>query len=64
MRERAVELLLSFDWIEAKLNATGAPDLINNYQKVMQLVDKEVRLRLIRSLFHFRDTIFRSFLSM
>ena len=38
MIDKAVELLLSFQWIEAKLKATGAPDLINNYHKVMGLV--------------------------
>ena len=41
--DKAVELLLSFKWIEAKLRATGAPDLINNYHSVMQLVGNEVR---------------------
>ena len=43
MVDKAVELLLSFKWIEAKLRATGAPDLINNYHSVLQLVRNEVR---------------------
>ena len=42
MVDKAVALLLSFDWIEAKLKATGAPYLINNYHKVMAAVSDEV----------------------
>ncbi len=42
LTEKAVELLLSFPWIESKLLATGAPDLINNYHKVMKLVGDDV----------------------
>ena len=42
MTEKAVELLLSFHWIGAKLKATGAPDLISNYHKVMELVSEDV----------------------
>ena len=43
MVDAAVELLLNFKWIASKLRATGAPDLINNYHSVLQLVENEVR---------------------
>ena len=42
MVDKAVELLLDFSWIDAKLRATGAPDLINNYHRVLRLATEEV----------------------
>ena len=42
--DKAVELLLSFKWIEEKLRATGAPDLINSYHKVIKLVQDDVSM--------------------
>ena len=44
MVDKAVELLLSFKWIEEKLRATGAPDLINSYHKVIKLVQDDVSM--------------------
>ncbi len=41
---KAIDLLLDFSWITAKLRATGAPDLINNYHQVKGLVNDEVIL--------------------
>jgi len=52
MVDKAVTLLLSFEWIEAKLKATGAPYLINNYHKVMAAVGNEVKNQL-REYVHF-----------
>ena len=63
MVDKAVTLLLSFEWIEAKLKATGAPYLINNYHKVMAAVGNEVSyIRILLFLGLFNSSLFVGFL--
>eukprot|EP00794_Sanderia_malayensis_P018164 gene18164-19977_t len=53
MVDQAVALLLDFGWINSKLVATGAPDLIYNYQNVSKHVKNEQDKEKLDSFCHF-----------